>query len=149
MTPRYGYTPTSTNRSPRDEAYRQYAELLWREHCHATEAKYEPLSDDGSKPDCLTDGVPTELMIFRGWFKDGEFPFPRIPIPESHWKLQEGFPDGNYIVMNTLGKRAHRIPFGMDCDQEVKTRTRTGWSYSYRFDVGRCLQFELGKIKLN
>lgn len=148
MTPRYGHTPT-TSRSKRDEAYRQYAELIWREHCHVIESKFELLSEDGSKPDCMTDGVPTELMIFRGWKEDGEFPFPRIPIPESRWKLQEGFSEGNYIVINTLGTRAYRIPFGIDFDQEVKTRTQAGWSYSYRFDVGKCLQFKLGKINLN
>ncbi|MGJ8653819.1 MAG: hypothetical protein ACSHX8_11135 [Opitutaceae bacterium] len=145
MTPRYGYKPTTN--SKRDEVYRQYAELLWRQHCYATESNYEPLADDGSKPDCLTDGVPTELMIFRGWH-DGEFPFPRVLVPDSKWKLQDGFPEGDYIVMNTLGTNAYRIPFGMDCDQEVKTRTHTGWSYSYRFDVGRCEQFKLEKIKL-
>lgn len=148
MTPRHGEIPTDATRSPREEAYRQYAELLWREHCYVTGSKHEPLSDDGTKPDCLTDGVPTELMIFRGWAR-GDFPFPRIPVPESHWAKQKGFPMGHYIVMNKHGTRAYRIPFGMDGDQEVKTRTRAGWSYSHRFDVGRCHQFELGKIKLN
>ena len=147
-------TYADAGRKDRVEIYGRAADTWWHQHCLETNQRYEPLADDRlstreacKQADCLTDGVPTELTIWRGWDNDGDFPMPRVQILEQKIWMRDAYPEGSYIMMNKLGTRAIKIPFNLPWAQRVESPTMTGRQIAYRFDVDKCEQFELRKVR--
>jgi hypothetical protein len=150
-------TYADEGRKQRVETFGRIAELYWHEHCLATNQRYEPLADDllstresCKKPDCLTDGIPTELKMWSGW-KSGRFP-PHLPMQVqggSLW-MRESYESGYYVMINGEGTHAISVPFSVEPDCMVMTRSLShpsGKAPAAQYHLDKCQQFELGKIR--
>lgn len=153
ITPKYA----DAGRKQRVEFYGRLAELTWHEHCLATHMRYEPFADDRlstrescKQPDCMTNGMPTELKMWSGW-PEGEFPkhLP-IQIPAGSLWMRDAYESGGFVMMNLAGTHAVSVPFGTEPSRMVETKSyshASGKMDAAQYDLPLCKQFELKKIQ--
>ena len=150
--PRYA----NAGRKDRVEKYGRGAECFWFQHCQANDLRYEPFADDRLStrkscklPDCLTDGVPTELTMWpKGW-KSGEFRCKHVQILASKIWMREAYAgSGGYYVMISLdGVHGVKVPFDLKLPEPVMSPTAEGMQSAYRFPIEQCEKFKLGKVR--
>lgn len=152
VTPKYA----DEGRKQRVEFFGRNADLNWFEHCLAKNLRYEPLADDRlstaeacKKPDCLTNGIPTELKMWRGWIS-GEFPS-HLPLQVQSGSLwmRDEYESGAYVLMNMDGTHAVSVSFNVEPDKMVNTRSlshASGKTQAAQYDLSKCHQFKLAKI---
>lgn len=128
------------------------ANIAWHEHCEASDIPFMPLADDLAstresccKPDVLTNGRATELMMYD--WGDKPFPFPYMNVPVHKLKYGEDYPDGKFVMMNYHETYAVSVLMVEDVDDYAYYPDNYGKPMKHaRFDVAKCHRFKLGKV---
>lgn len=128
------------------------ANIAWHMHCEKNGDRFEPLADDvGStrnlccKPDCLTNGRATELMMYD--WGDRSFPFKYLLVPFHKLKYAQDYPDGKFVMMNYHETYAASAPMSEEHDGTQWVLDNYGKPMlCAKFHRSKCHLFPLGKV---
>ncbi|MGJ8653818.1 MAG: hypothetical protein ACSHX8_11130 [Opitutaceae bacterium] len=128
------------------------ANIVWHMHCEKHGFKFEPLADDRlstrdscCKPDCLTSGRATELMMYD--WGDRSFPFEYLKVPYHKLRYGQDYPDGKFVMMNYHETHAVSVPMTEDHDgTEWVTDNYGKPMLCAKFHKSKCHLFPLGKV---
>ncbi len=148
ITPRYA----DEGRKQRVESIGGRADLVWHEHCKSSGFTFMPLADDlGStrelccKPDVMTNGRATELMMYD--WGDKPFPFSYMNVPVHKLKYGEDYPDGKFVMVNYHETFGVSVLMTEDVDGYAYYPDNYGKPMKHaRFKVAKCHRFRLGKV---
>lgn len=146
--PRYA----DEGRKLRVESIGGRADLTWYQHCQASGLRFMPLADDRlstrescRKPDVMTNGRATELMMYD--WGDKPFPFTHMNVPWHKLRYGEEYPDGRFVLMNYDENYAVSVSMTEEVDDIGYYPDNYGKPMKHaRFKVAKCHKFKLRKV---